>query len=253
MTISEETTRHRATLRVLAILDALAANQKGLTMAEICRELDAPKSSLFPILHTMADTEYIAYDEDTMRYSIGLRAYLLGKAFDRGAMGLPLIEGEMRRVVDTCNETCQAGTLDHGRVLYIARVDSPQRIRLSSEIGKTLPAHCTAIGKAILSQLSDAEAIGSLVLPLERPTEHAVKTPEELLGQLAETRETGFAHDRQEVLEGVECLAVPIRRGNGHCFGMSVSVPAYRLDAAKKDLIKQVLSDAKDRLEAALT
>ena len=162
MTISEETTRHRATLRVLAILDALAANQKGLTMAEICRELDAPKSSLFPILHTMADTEYIAYDEDTLRYSIGLRAYLLGKAFDRGAMGLPLIEGEMRRVVDTCNETCQAGTLDHGRVLYIARVDSPQRIRLSSEIGKTLPAHCTAIGKAILSQLSDAEAIGSL-------------------------------------------------------------------------------------------
>ena len=144
MAISEETAGHRATLRVLAILDALAANQKGLTMAEICRELGAPKSSLFPILHTMADTEYIAYDEDTMRYSIGLRTYLLSKAFDRGAMGLPLIEGEMRRVVGTCNETCQAGTLDHGRVLYIARVDSPQRIRLSSEIGKTLPAHCTA-------------------------------------------------------------------------------------------------------------
>ena len=252
MAISEETAGHRATLRVLAILDALAANQRGLTMAEICRELGAPKSSLFPILHTMADTEYIAYDEDTMRYSIGLRTYLLSKAFDRGAMGLPLIEGEMRRVVGTCNETCQAGTLDHGRVLYIARVDSPQRIRLSSEIGKTLPAHCTAIGKAILSQLSDAEAIDSLVLPLERPTEHAVKTPEELLSQLAETRATGFAHDRQEVLEGVECLAVPIRRSNGHCFGMSVSVPAYRLDAAKKDLIKQALSDAKDRLEAAL-
>ena len=59
MAISEETAGHRATLRVLAILDALAASQKGLTMAEICRELGAPKSSLFPILHTMADTEYI--------------------------------------------------------------------------------------------------------------------------------------------------------------------------------------------------
>ena len=103
-----------------------------------------------------------------------------------------------------------------------------------------------------MSQLSDAEAIDSLVLPLERPTEHAVKTPEELLGQLAETRATGFAHDRQEVLEGVECLAVPIHRSNGHCFGVSVSVPAYRLDAAKIDLIKQALTDAKDRLEAAL-
>lgn len=56
-----------------------------------------------------------------------------------------------------------------------------------------------------------------MVLSPERPTEHAVKTPEELLGQLAETRETGFVHDRQEVLEGVECLAAPIRRSNGHC------------------------------------
>lgn len=139
MTISEETTRHRATLRVLAVLDALAANQKGLTMAEICRELDAPKSSLFPILHTMADTEYIAYDEDTMRYSTGLRAYLLGKAFDRGAMGLPLIEGDGGALVDTRNETCQAGTLDHGRVLYIARVDSPQRIPRSKSARRCPP------------------------------------------------------------------------------------------------------------------
>ena len=46
MAISEETAGHRATLRVLAILDALAANQKGLTMAEICRERGAPKSTL---------------------------------------------------------------------------------------------------------------------------------------------------------------------------------------------------------------
>ena len=73
-----------------------------------------------------------------------------------------------------------------------------------------------------------------------------------MLERLGEVRRTGFAHDRQEVLEGVECLAVPIHRSNGHCFGVSVSVPAYRLDAAKKDLIKQALTDAKDRLEAAL-
>ena len=141
---------HRSTLRVLSIFEALSATKSGLTMAEICRIVGAPKSSLFSILHTMADSDYVSYDETTGRYSIGLKTYLLGKAFDRESGGLSSFETAMRKVVASCGETCQLGVLDHGRVLYISRVDSPQHIRLSSEIGKTLPAHCTAIGKAIL-------------------------------------------------------------------------------------------------------
>ncbi len=252
MAVSVDSGGHRSTLRVLAILDTLAESEKGLTMAEICRALDAPKSSLFPILHTMADTDYISYNEETSRYSIGLRAYLLGKAFDRSGTSLPLIESEMRRVVEACGETCQLGVLDHGRVLYIAKVDSPQRIRLSSDIGKTLPAHCTGIGKAILSQLTDAEVRATVTEPLERPTAHTVVSVDELLDQLVEVRVTGFAHDRQEVLEGVECTAVPIRRGRRRCYGMSVSVPAYRLTPEKAELIEQTLASARDRLESAL-
>ena len=252
MAVSVEQTGHRSTLRVLAILDTLAESERGLTMAEICRALNAPKSSLFPILHTMADTEYISYSEETSRYSIGLRAYLLGKAFDRGSMGLPLIESEMRRVTEACGETCQLGVLDHGRVLYVAKVDSPQRIRLSSDIGKTLPAHCTAIGKAILSRHTDAEVRAIVSGPLERPTSHAVTRIEELLAQLAEVRATGFAHDHQEVLEGVECTAVPIRKGSRTWYGMSVSVPAYRLTDEKTALIEQTLASTRGRLESAL-
>ena len=172
----QEPQGHRATLRVLAILDALANAPRGLTMAEVCRELDAPKSSLFPILHTMADTDYIRFDEDTGRYAMGLKSYLLGKAFDRDGTGLAPIEATMRGVVDACGETCQLGVLDHGRVLYVARVDSPQQIRLSSEIGKTLPAQCTAIGKAILAGWADERVRETLSEPLERPTQRAAAT-----------------------------------------------------------------------------
>ena len=124
---------HRSTLRVLSIFEALSATKSGLTMAEICRIVGAPKSSLFSILHTMADSDYVSYDETTGRYSIGLKTYLLGKAFDRESGGLSSFETAMRKVVASCGETCQLGVLDHGRVLYISRVDSPQHIRLSSE------------------------------------------------------------------------------------------------------------------------
>ena len=247
----QEPQGHRATLRVLAILDALANSPRGLTMAEVCRELDAPKSSLFPILHTMADTDYIRFDEDTGRYAMGLKSYLLGKAFDRDGTGLAPIEATMRGVVDACGETCQLGVLDHGRVLYVARVDSPQQIRLSSEIGKTLPAQCTAIGKAILAGWDDERVREALSEPLERPTQKAAATIDEVLERLGEVRRTGFAHDRQEVLEGVECIAVPIDR-NGVHYGMGVSVPAYRLDREKEDLIEQTLTNAQRHIAQLL-
>lgn len=93
---------HRSTLRVLSIFEALSATKSGLTMAEICRIVGAPKSSLFSILHTMADSDYVSYDETSGRYSIGLKTYLLGKAFDRESGGLSSFETAMRKVVASC-------------------------------------------------------------------------------------------------------------------------------------------------------
>ena len=65
MTTVEDKTQHRSTKRVLDIFEALANASEGLTMAEICREVNAPKGSLSPILHTMADAGYVAYDDTT--------------------------------------------------------------------------------------------------------------------------------------------------------------------------------------------
>ncbi|MFR2030066.1 MAG: IclR family transcriptional regulator [Collinsella sp.] len=130
----------------------------------------------------------------------------------------------MRKVVASCGETCQLGVLDHGRVLYISRVDSPQHIRLSSEIGKTLPAHCTAIGKAILSRW-DEELVRSLLpVPFEKTTEHAVKHIDDLMRQLEEVRRCGFAYDHQR-WQGVECIAVPT--GGGRLYGLRFGLASF--------------------------
>lgn len=222
---------------MLAVFDALAdGGDSGLTMAELSRTLSAPKSSLFPILHTMADAGYLAYDEATTRYAIGLKAYLLGRAFDHEGSELRLIEAEMRRVTDACGETCQLGILERGRVLYVAKVDSPQYVRLSSGIGKTLPAEQTAIGKALLSGMG----------------EDAAGEDERLARELRDVREAGFAYDREEVLEGVQCIAVPLRARGSVAYGLGVSTPSYRLDAEKEAQIRQLLSEARGRLEPAL-
>lgn len=252
MATGEAKPQHRSTMRVLDILEALANTSDGLTMAEICREVGAPKGSISPILHTMADTSYVAYDGATKRYSIGLKTYLLGKSFDRESTSMNLFTAAMRDVTAACGETCQLGVLDHGRVLYVAKVDSPQPVRLTSSIGKTLPVHYTAIGKVLVSELDDDEVRAMLPEPLERPTAATVGSVDEFLAQLAEVRREGFAYDREEATEAVQCIGVGVRRHGVIEYGLSVTTPSYRLTDEKCARIKEALARAKRHLERAL-
>ena len=251
-TIEGSRPQHRSTMRVLDIFEALANSSEGLTMAEICREVGAPKGSISPILHTMADKSYISYDGLTKRYAIGLKTYLLGKSFDRESTSMGLFMAAMHDVTAACGETCQLGVLDHGRVLYVAKVDSPQPVRLTSSIGKTLPVHYTAIGKALVSELPEADVRAMLTEPLERPTAATVRTVDEFLAQLAEVRRSGFAYDHEEATEAVQCIGVGIRRHGVIEYGLSVTTPSYRLTDEKVRRIKEALARAKRHMEIAL-
>ena len=148
---------HRSTTRVLSILSALSNTPEGLTLAELSQQLSAPKSSLFPIIHTMAAHNFASYDEVSQKYTIGLNAYLAGVSYVKNHNIIERIQEEMKGIVNQCAEICQFGILEHSDVLYLAKVDSPEPIRLSSSIGKRLPAYCTSLGKALLCKFSKEE------------------------------------------------------------------------------------------------
>lgn len=79
--------QHRATARVLDILESLSGSEEGLTLTELSQALDAPKSSLFPIVHTLEERRYLPAGRwGPGRYTMGPRALVLGAAFsaDRG-------------------------------------------------------------------------------------------------------------------------------------------------------------------------
>ncbi len=241
--------QHRATARVLDILEHLtSADGRGQTLTELAQALDAPKSSLFPILHTLEERRYIRLDRPTGQYFIGPGAYVLGAAFS-GGRGLDPIAQVMKDVVCRCEETCQLGILDHGNVLYVEKEDSPQAIRMISQVGKRLPANSTAIGKALLSGLEN-EAVRSL-FPAELPrlTEKTVTDLETLLSQLGDIRSGGIASEREETAPQLACWAVPLRRRGEVFAALSVSVPLFRCSAEKEALVRRSLLDARQEIE----
>ena len=242
------TSKHRATARVLDILESLSGSEEGLTLTELSQALDAPKSSLFPIVHTLEERRYLRQDDGTGRYTMGPRALVLGAAFSADR-GLAPITQVMKEMASKCQETCQLGILDQGRVLYVAREDSPQPIRLISWVGTRLPANATAVGKALLSGLTDEEVRALYAGGLPRLTERTITDVETLLAQLGAVRRGELAMEREESTDQLACWAVPLRRKGAVFAALSISVPLFRCREEKIELVRRSLRAAQAEIE----
>lgn len=242
-------TEHRSTSRVLDILELLAQTRTGCTMAEISRHLQAPKSSLFPILHTMVDRGYLRLDGASQCYLIGQQAFLTGSAYENTKPVYDYINGLMEGIVRECQETCHLGILTEGSILYIAKKESPNPIMLRSHIGQRLPAYCTGIGKALLSGHNRKEIAALYPGPLERYTENTLTDREDLLQELQEARQNGFAYEHSELTEGVCCVAVPLCSRGKVIAALSVSVPEFRATDEALSRIKELLSASREEVE----
>jgi IclR family KDG regulon transcriptional repressor len=164
-------------------------------------------------------------------YVLGVRLFELGRAY-HGRLNLASLgEAAARRVVDACQETSQVAVLDGTEVVYIARVDGTHSVRLVSEVGQRLPAHCTGLGKALLSGLSDDELERRYpegeALPSMTPSSitHAAKLKRAILA----VRSSGVAFDDCESNIALRCVAAPIPDAEGRVVAaISVSVPTVR-------------------------
>ena len=121
---------HRSTARILDILELLASSKNGYTLTEIAETIDAPKSSIFPIVHTLLDRKYIELNIHTIKYSIGVGLFALSSTFFGHKNIFNYVLDEMNDIVGKCSEACQLGILDKDYVLYIGKVDSPQPVRM---------------------------------------------------------------------------------------------------------------------------
>lgn len=240
--------QHRATARVLDILEHLSVRKDGLTLTELAQKLQAPKSSLFPIVHTLEERRYLRQNRETGRYTIGSGVWVLGAAFAADG-GLEPISNVMKKVVESCQETCQLGMLEQGNVLYIEKEDSPQAIRMISYVGNRLPANATAIGKALLSGLSDSEVCQLYAGGLPRLTEHTITDLSVLLPQLAAVRAGGIATEREESTPQLACWAIPLHRDGEVFAALSVAVPLFRCGADKVELVCSCLRRAQGEIE----
>lgn len=225
------TSRSPAVQRALAVLELLARNGSGLTLSELGRALGQAKSSLHVVLATLEDAGFVVRDTDSKRYTLGPQILALSAAYARQSDLLRSFYDIASPLARELGETVQMAVLQGRQVLYVAKQEGTQWVRLASEVGTLLPAHATALGKCLLAGLSDPELDRLFAgVELERLTERTIATLDALKAELAEVRVRGYAVDRGETLVDVTCFGAPIRDAAGSVVAaVSISVPMSRV------------------------
>lgn len=219
--------------RVLAVLLELARHPQGVGLEEIARAVDSSKPTVHRALASLRRAGLAAQD--------GRGHYLLGDEFLRIAFAHHearpdnvRIQPILQRLTEHFGETVHYAVLDGHDVVYRAKVDpAAGAVKLTSTVGGRNPAHCTAVGKLLLSyQLSDQDAVATWVgdQPLEARTPTTVTTVAGLHAHLTKIRTLGYGTDDQENEPGINCLAVPVFMNSPTMpsGAISISAMAYR-------------------------
>lgn len=208
--------------RALSILGVLRLSGSSLALGDVAARAGLPKSTTHRLLATLQRHGLVVRDGDGARYQLAART------FEPVGAG-PRVREILEELAATSRETANLGALIGAEVLYADRASSPQALRWQLGVGSRVPAHCSAMGKAILASLSPGEVARLLPARLERFTAGTMIDRETLMGDLSATRTRGYAVDEEEFMEGVRCVAVLVGRSPaGILHAVSIAGPAFR-------------------------
>jgi DNA-binding IclR family transcriptional regulator len=230
-----------AVTRAAAVLDELARAEGPLGLSDIARRLGIAKSSAANLCVALEESALIRR-VDT-RYTLGHKLVELASSYLRNVDLLSEFHSLARQLTTGASETMLLGLLDNTDVLYLARHDGKQPIRLASDVGLRLPAVCTALGKAMLSTLTNDEIIARVsklpVFPILTPK--GAQNLDELMEDIDRTRQRGFAVDDEENTVGVCCLAFALPGGGTPPHAVSVTLLKARLNERLRERLVEDL------------
>lgn len=197
--------------RTLRILETLAASPTRLSVAELQTLTGYPRSSLHVLIRTLLQMHWIEQDSSGSHYGVGTHALLSGTAYLDRDPALPYAHRVLEALRDEVGQTVHYARLVDNSVLYLASRESLVRIRDVYRVGRMLPAHLTALGQALLAELTPAEVEGILPARLVGPNPASINNHEDLRTALDDVRQRGWSWELEQGTLGVGCVAAAVR------------------------------------------
>ncbi|MDR8410505.1 IclR family transcriptional regulator [Nonomuraea sp. 3-1Str] len=237
--------------RTVRILEALAGSQETLTLSELQQRTGFPRSSLHALMRTLVELKWVENDSGRGAFGIGPHALLTGTAYLDKDPALPFAQQTLEDLRAEIGQTAHFARRDESHVIYLATRESRDAHHVIPRVGRRLPAHVTALGQALLAQLTDDEVAALLPQPLPSMTHHTIIDLEKLTGELDQVRTRGYAYEREQGTPGVACVAVAVDYRIPATDAISCSMPAGLPPAGVEEVTEAVITHTR-KLAATL-
>ena len=231
-------------MKALRLLAHIAASQEAPGLAELSRAMNLPKPTTHRLARALEKAGYVSKDPLTLRYHIGWSFEDIALKGLRNSAA----HGYRRRIMSELAERLEARVnlvvLKSGNLSFVQWVDSTAPLRINISGDMPMPVHCSASGKLLLAfgpkELRDAVMRRA---PFERYTKNTITIASRFSRHLDEILRRGYSVDDQELIAGVNCIAVPIQLRTGQTVaGLAVMAPTATLPL---DKLKQHLPEIK--------
>lgn len=228
--------------RVFKIIDLLK-NNEGMRLQDISDSMDLHKSTTHRLMSELISHGYVIRNNETKKYSLSLKFLEIASHLIEGNELITNAKESIERLNTITKENIHLAELVGDSVIYIDKKESPHSIRMYSQVGKSVPLHCTGVGKAILAfQPSDIRDRLISKINFYKYTSNTIIDVKSFLKELDKIVQNGFALDNQEHENNIVCIAAPIRDCNDNVIAsISITAILFRMNFDKlldfKDLL----------------
>jgi IclR family acetate operon transcriptional repressor len=228
--ITLETPSVQSLDRGLVILETVAKSRTPVSLGNLTAVLGIDRSSVFRLAHTLKRRGFLANPSSGKDYILGTSVWSLSRRYDWSKMLATVAHEHLKALARATNETTHLAVREGSKGLFVDHIGTSHVIAISGQTGAHIPLYCTSHGKALLADFGE-EDLKTLfgATRLERRTKQTLVSIAELARACKRIQERGYATDDEEYLDGVRCMAAPIRDQEGSVIAsIGISAPVAR-------------------------
>ena len=233
----------KSLIKAISVMKCFDPNNSEMGVSNVAQRVGLSRPTANRILSTLVYGGLLEQNGATGKYMIGSGLFSLGNLFLISRDIVKVAEPVVKELNELAGEVVNVHIRDKGYSTIVLREESKHTFRFAYHVGSVFPAYAVSAGKALLSELTDAE-IDSLypnerLMPL---TPKTVTTRTELKKELEQVRKTGVAFNREQAREGVESIASVIRDASGMAVAaMSIAAPVFMMNQVKRKKLTTIV------------
>lgn len=236
------------------LLIEILSTQKSWELADLCKAVGMPKTTVHRMLLTLEDNGYVFQEKQRGEYCLSFKLFSIGSRMLRHSSLVDIARPYCRELLQAVDETVNLCVVSGTEMLVVDKQVTSQMLRQDSIVGSSFPLFQSASGKIFLAFAEQEETEKVLALIKEEsPSIRSEEVMRNLREELEKVRQTGLAYDYEEVFKGVRCTAAPVYDfQNSLVATLSISAPTVRLSKSASENIEKHIIQAAQKISLRL-